>query len=178
MRITGVDGMRVTRFATDTADRSMAELELRHRLRAGAEDRIRAARATGLRNLLLRTTAQNKVWLEIAQLAVDLPGLDAHVRAHRQVPLRGPRRLLLRLSSAAGQLLILGRRRILRRPGTGPGPATSPPHADGSHSCRTPADQQIDSSLRQPFTTQSRGTRRNPETTLGPSACTDSAHDA
>ena len=51
---------------------AMAELELRHRLRARAEDRIRAARSTGLRNLSLHTTAQNKVWLEIVQIALDL----------------------------------------------------------------------------------------------------------
>lgn len=72
LRITNADGMRITRFATSTPDRPIAELELRHRLRARAGDRIRAARATGLRNLLLHTTAQNKVWLEITQIALGL----------------------------------------------------------------------------------------------------------
>lgn len=47
-------------------------LELRHRQRARAEDRIRAARATGLRNLPLHDTAQNQIWLEIVQIALDL----------------------------------------------------------------------------------------------------------
>lgn len=50
-------------------------LELPHAgpwLRARAEDRIRAARSTGLRNLPLHHTAQNKVWLEIVQVALDL----------------------------------------------------------------------------------------------------------
>lgn len=61
LRFTDVDGMRLTCFATNTAGRPIAELELRHRLRARAEDRIRAARATGLRNLPLHDTAQNKV---------------------------------------------------------------------------------------------------------------------
>lgn len=64
--------MRITCFATNTPDRPIAELELRHRLRACAEDRIRAARATGLRNLPLHTTAQNKVWLEVVQIVLDL----------------------------------------------------------------------------------------------------------
>lgn len=50
----------------------MAALELRHRQRARAEDRIRAARATGLRNLPLHDTAQNQIWLEIVQIALDL----------------------------------------------------------------------------------------------------------
>lgn len=43
----------------------MAELELRHRQRARADDRVRAARTTGLRNLPLHDTAQNQIWLEI-----------------------------------------------------------------------------------------------------------------
>jgi hypothetical protein len=66
------DGMRLTCFATNTADRPITELELGHRLRARAEDRIRAARATGLRNLPLNRTAQNRIWLEIVQIALDL----------------------------------------------------------------------------------------------------------
>lgn len=70
LRITDADGMRITCFATDTPDRPIAKPELRHRLRAWAEDRIRAARATGLRNLPLHATAQNKVWLEIVQIAL------------------------------------------------------------------------------------------------------------
>lgn len=53
-------------------DETWAELELRHRQRARAEDRIRAARATGLRNLPLHDTAQNQVCLEIVQIALDL----------------------------------------------------------------------------------------------------------
>lgn len=72
LRITDADGMRITCFATNTPHRPIAELELRHRLRARAEDRIRAARATGLRNLPLHHTAQNKVWVEIVQIALDL----------------------------------------------------------------------------------------------------------
>ncbi|MFC6060893.1 IS1380 family transposase, partial [Streptomyces pratens] len=72
LRLTDADGMRITCFATNTAGRSIAELELRHRLRARAEDRIRAARATGLRNLPLHRTAQNRIWLEIVQIALDL----------------------------------------------------------------------------------------------------------
>ncbi|TDC03822.1 IS1380 family transposase, partial [Streptomyces sp. 8K308] len=69
LRITDADGMRITCFATNTPDRPIAELELRHRLRARAEDRNRAARATELRNLPLHHTTQNKVWLEIVQIA-------------------------------------------------------------------------------------------------------------
>jgi hypothetical protein len=74
LRITDADGMRITCLATNTTGRPIAGLELRYRLRARAEDRIRAARSTGLRNLPLHDTAQNKVWLEIVQIALDLLG--------------------------------------------------------------------------------------------------------
>ncbi len=61
LRLTDADGMRLACFATNTTSRPIADLELRHRLRARAEDRIRAARATGLRNLPLHRAAQNRV---------------------------------------------------------------------------------------------------------------------
>ena len=114
LRITDADGMRITCFATNTAGRPIAELELRHRLRARAEDRIRAARATGLRNLPLHTTAQNKVWLEIIQIALDLLAWMPMLALTGTARLWEPRRLRLRLFTAAGQLVTTGRRRILR----------------------------------------------------------------
>ncbi|PJM91315.1 transposase, partial [Streptomyces sp. CB01373] len=114
LRITDADGMRITCFATNTADRPIAELELRHRLRARAEDRIRAARATGLRNLPLHDTAQNKVWLEIVQIALDLLAWMPLLALTGKARLWEPRRLRFRLFSAAGQLATIGRRRILR----------------------------------------------------------------
>ncbi len=114
LRITDADDMRITCFATNTAGRPIAELELRHRLRARAEDRIRAARATGPRNLPLHTTAQNKVWLEIVQIALDLLAWMPMLALTGSARLWEPRRLRLRLFTAAGQFVITGRRRILR----------------------------------------------------------------
>lgn len=114
LRITDADGMRITCFATNTPHRPIAELELRHRLRARAEDRIRAARATGLRNLPLHHTAQNKVWLEIVQIALDLLAWMPMLALTGQARLFEPRRLRFRLFSTAGQLVTTGRRRILR----------------------------------------------------------------
>ncbi|MFE8971809.1 IS1380 family transposase, partial [Streptomyces albogriseolus] len=114
LRITDADGMRVTCFATNTADRPIAQLELRHRLRARAEDRIRAARATGLHNLPLHDTAQNKIWLEIVQIALDLLAWMPMLALTGQARLWEPRRLRFRQFSAAGQLVTTGRRRILR----------------------------------------------------------------
>jgi hypothetical protein len=114
LRIIDADGMRITCFATNTPDRPIAELELRHRLRARAEDRIRAARSTGLRNLPLHHTAQNKVWLEIVQIALDLLAWLPMLALTGKARLWEPRRLRFRLFSAAAQLVTTGRRRILR----------------------------------------------------------------
>ncbi|AEY93228.1 transposase IS4 family protein [Streptomyces hygroscopicus subsp. jinggangensis 5008] len=114
LRITDADGMRITCFATNTPHRPIAALELRHRLRARAEDRIRAAWATGLRNLPLHRAAQNKIWLEIVQIALDLLAWMPMLALTGKARLWEPRRLRFRLFSAAAQLVTTGRRRILR----------------------------------------------------------------
>jgi hypothetical protein len=114
LRLTDADGMRLTCFATNIAGRPIAELELRHRLRARAEDRIRAARSTGLRNLPLKRMAQNRIWLEIVQIALDLLAWMPMLALTGKARLWEPRRLRLRLLAAAGQLVTTGRRRILR----------------------------------------------------------------
>ncbi|MFD9545708.1 IS1380 family transposase [Streptomyces sp. NPDC060022] len=114
LRLTDADGMRLTCFATNTSGRPIAELELRHRLRARAEDRIRAARATGLRNLPLHRTAQNRIWLEIVQIALDLLAWMPMLALTGKARLWEPRRLRLRLFTTAGQLVTTGRQRILR----------------------------------------------------------------
>ncbi|MFI1967486.1 IS1380 family transposase [Streptomyces pathocidini] len=114
LRLTDADGMRLTCFATSTSGRPIAELELRHRLRARAEDRIRAARATGLRNLPLHRTAQNRIWLEIVQIALDLLAWMPMLALTGKARLWEPRRIRLRLFAAAGQLVTTGRRRTLR----------------------------------------------------------------
>ncbi|MFE2379819.1 IS1380 family transposase, partial [Streptomyces sp. NPDC059398] len=114
LRFTDADGLRLTAFATHTTGVPIATLELRHRQRARAEDRIRTARATGQRNLPLHDTAQNRIWPEIVQIALDLlawmPMLALTGKTHRWKP----RRLRLRLFSAAAQLVTTARRRHLR----------------------------------------------------------------
>ncbi|GHA01365.1 IS1380 family transposase [Streptomyces echinoruber] len=114
LRFTDADGMRLTCFATNTKHVAIAQLELRHRQRARAEDRIRAARATGLRNLPLHDAAQNQIWLEIIQIALDLLAWMPMLALTGAARLWEPRRLRLRLFSAAAQLVTSGRRRILR----------------------------------------------------------------
>ena len=76
LRFTDSDGHRVTGFITDTPDGvvpgQLAGLELRHRQHARVEDRIREAKATGLRNLPFHSFDANTAWLEIVMTATDL----------------------------------------------------------------------------------------------------------
>ena len=70
------EGYRHTAFITDTEKSQVpgqiAGLELRHRQHARIEDRIRQAKAAGLRNLPCRQAAENNAWLECVLAAADL----------------------------------------------------------------------------------------------------------
>lgn len=109
LRFTDADGLRLACSVTNTTGEKIEALELRLRRRARAEDRIRIARTIGLRNLPLHDAAQNQIWLEIIQLALDLlawmPG---------KTRLWEPCLLRLRLFAAAAQLVTTARRRHLR----------------------------------------------------------------
>ncbi len=72
LRIINADGLRVTAFATNSSRGQLPDLELRHRRRARAEDRIRAAKDTGLTNLPLHDFDQNQIWCALVALAADL----------------------------------------------------------------------------------------------------------
>ena len=65
--------MRVTGFLTNTGHggpgHQLPDLELRHRRHARVEDRIRAGKDTGMRNLPFHDLDQNRIWLAIAALA-------------------------------------------------------------------------------------------------------------
>lgn len=72
LRITDIDGMRYTAFATNQEGGQLADLEVRHRLRARCEDRIRNAKDTGLANLPLHSFAANTLWCHLVMLAAEL----------------------------------------------------------------------------------------------------------
>jgi hypothetical protein len=120
LRFTDIGGHRFTCFATDARHGQLADLELRHRRRARCEDRIRAAKDTGLRNLPLHGFAQNQIWCELVAMACELTAwmqmlaLDGPARAWE------PKRLRLRLFAAAGRLVRGGRRLRLRLAATWP----------------------------------------------------------
>ena len=71
-RLDDADGYRLTAFVTNTTRGQLQDLELRHRRRARCEDRIRAAKDTGLRNLPLQGFDANRIWCAILALAADL----------------------------------------------------------------------------------------------------------
>jgi hypothetical protein len=120
LRFTDIDGHRFTAFATGARRGQLADLELRHRRRARCEDRIRNAKDTGLRNLPLHGFDQNQIWCELVAMACELTAwrqmlaLDGPARAWE------PKRLRLRLFSAAGRIVRGGRRLRLRIAATWP----------------------------------------------------------
>jgi len=115
LRITDHEGWRITMFATNTRGPRLADLELRHRLRARAEDRIRGLKDTGMTNLPLQAFAKNEIWLELVQLAAELLTWT-QLLAWPDQPARTwePQRLRLRLLAVAARIITTGRRRILR----------------------------------------------------------------
>jgi hypothetical protein len=120
LRFTDPGGHRFTCFATSTSGGQLADLELRHRRRARCEDRIRAAKDTGLRNLPLHGYAQNQVWCEIAALACELLAWMAMLALTGPARRWEPKRLRLRLFTIAGRLVRSGRRLRLRLAATWP----------------------------------------------------------
>jgi hypothetical protein len=114
LRFTDIDGHRFTAFATSTQKGQLAALELRHRQRARCEDRIRCAKDTGLRNLPLKGFAQNQLWCEIVALACELLAWTQLLALAGDACRWEPKRLRLRLFSAAGRLARSSRRLRLR----------------------------------------------------------------
>jgi DDE family transposase len=110
LRFTDINGHRYTCFATSTRGGQLADLELRHRRRARCEDRIRCAKDTGLRNLPLHGYAQNQIWSEIVALACELLAWMAMLALDGPARRWEPKRLRLRLFSAAGRITRGGRR--------------------------------------------------------------------
>jgi hypothetical protein len=120
LRFTDVDGHRFTCFATSTKGGQLADLELRHRRRARCEDRIRAAKDTGLRNLPLQGFDQNQIWCELVAMACELLAWMQMLALDGAARRWEPKRLRLRLFSAAARLVRGGRRLRLRIAATWP----------------------------------------------------------
>ena len=127
LRITDQEGWRITVFATNTRGGRLADLEVRHRLRARAEDRIRGLKDTGLTNLPLQAFTKNQIWLELAQLAAELLTWT-QLLAWPDQPARTwePKRLRLRYWPSPGGSSPPAADASCASPNDGPGPISSP----------------------------------------------------
>jgi hypothetical protein len=114
LRFSDLGGHRFTAFATSTKDGQLADLELRHRRRARCEDRIRCAKDTGLRNLPLHGFDQNQIWCEIVAMACELTAWMQMLTLQGPARRWEPKRLRLRLFSAAARIVRGGRRLRIR----------------------------------------------------------------
>jgi hypothetical protein len=113
LRLTDVDGHRITCFATNHTSTDLPALELRHRRRARCEDRIRNAKDTGLHNLPYRDLASNQIWIELVLPAQDLLAWMQLLALDGEHAVAEPKRLRLHLFTICGRLIRTARRRIL-----------------------------------------------------------------
>jgi hypothetical protein len=114
LRFTDHDGHRFQVFFTDQPDGDLACLELRHRQRARVEDRIRAAKATGLQNLPFDRWRRNRVWLELVLAAQDLTVWTQALLLDGDLAVAEPKTLRYRLLHVAARIVRHARQVILR----------------------------------------------------------------
>ena len=113
------DGHRFLATLTDlTGD--PVQLERVHRARAATEDRIRAAKQTGLANLPFQGFDRNAVWLEIALIAHDLIAVTQRLALDGELAVCEPKTLRYRLLHTAARLAFHARRAVLRLQATWP----------------------------------------------------------
>jgi hypothetical protein len=120
LRFTDADGHRFQVFVTDQPDGDLARLELRHRQRARAEDRIRCSKATGLRNLPFDLWRRNAVWLELVLMACDLVCWAQTLLLDGELRTAEPKTLRHRLWHSAARVVRHARRVIVRLQRTWP----------------------------------------------------------
>src|SRR5512143_3855918 len=120
LSFTDHDGYRFQAILTDQPQPDIAAVERRHRERARVEDRIRAAKDTGLANLPFRCFDANAVWLELVLLAQDLVVYVQTLSLDGDLARCEPKRLRYRLLHCAGRLAFHARQARLRLPASWP----------------------------------------------------------
>jgi hypothetical protein len=113
LSFTDADGHRFQATLTDLTGDAV-EIERLHRGRANAEDRIRAAKQTGLENLPFREFDLNAVWLELSMIAQDLIAWTQTMCLEGELATCEPKALRYRLLHTAGRLAFHARRAVLR----------------------------------------------------------------
>ena len=119
LSFTDHDGHRFLATLTDLAS-DPVELERLHRARASTEDRIRAAKQTGLGNLPFRDFDHNAVWLEMSLIAQDVIAWTQHLALDGELAVCEPKTLRYRLLHTAARLAFHARRATLRLQATWP----------------------------------------------------------
>lgn len=109
-----LEGFRHQVLITDQADCDIAALELRHRHRAHVENRIRAAKDTGLRNLPCEDFVRNEAWLQLVLIAQDLHAWAQALCFDGDLAVAEPKRLRHRVWHAAATIARTGRQTIVR----------------------------------------------------------------
>jgi hypothetical protein len=107
------DGHRFLATLTDLPGEPV-ELECLHRSRANAEDRVRAAKQTGLENLPFHDFDRNAVWLELSLIAQDLTAWTQRLALTGELARCEPKTLRYRLLHTAARLSFHARRATLR----------------------------------------------------------------
>jgi hypothetical protein len=113
LSFTDHDGHRFLATLTDL-DGDAVELERLHRARANTEDRVRAAKQTGLANLPFRDFDHNAVWLELSLIAQDLTAWTQLLALDGDLAACEPKTLRYRLLHTAARLAFHARRATLR----------------------------------------------------------------
>src|SRR5205085_10445300 len=109
LSFTDHEGRRFQATLTDLKGDAV-EIECLHRGRAHAEDRVRAAKQTGIENLPFREFALNAVWLELSLIAQDLIALGPDAVPRRRAGDLRTQSPSLRLLHIAGRLAFHARR--------------------------------------------------------------------
>jgi hypothetical protein len=120
LRFSDPEGHRYQCFITDQRGRSLARLELGHRLHARVEDRIQESQELGLGRLPFQDWERNCTWLCLALLAGDLLAWLRSLVLAGELALAKPKRLRHRALHVAGRLTRSGRRRTLHLPASWP----------------------------------------------------------
>ena len=119
LSFTDHDGHRFLATLTDLHGDAV-ELECLHRARANVEDRIRAAKQTGLDNLPFRDFDHNAVWLELSLIAQELIAWTQLLALEDDLAVCEPKTLRYRLLHTAARLTFHARRATLRLQQTWP----------------------------------------------------------
>ena len=137
---TDAAGHRFQVFITNQPDPDPTILEARHRPHAHVEDRIRTAKASGLRNLPCFDFGANDAWLTLVMVAQTLVCWAQALLLDGDCKVAEPKTLRYRLWHVAGRIVRHARRIIVRIDRAWPWAATWSQRSPGCEACPRAAD--------------------------------------